>query len=470
MKEFLFSRSHKKHYTNAVVRMGKNNLGFSIVELIIVIAIMAILAAIAIPVFGIFIEKTKVANDKQAVADVMYAVDIGGQSMSYGIAVEQISDKGLKVPVGMILLTEDGLHVIGSSESNKNGLKQMLQDSLGENYEDAYSLKTEGWTSSYSSFFSNASELLEDVDEIGGEMIGFMDALGKCHIGKYGLTGNGDGSLTCKLPFVSAVTKPIMSQDYSSSDELLAKLAQILSENTDRTTFINEWTNNIDTEGNESFGIAAKNPPASLTTTREFYSAVRRAYNQSFANYVESKGAEYTVDGKKHSDYSAHVGHITVYGESGMQLIGGLLGMDFSKYGSPEGGDVTFPQTVCNQTFVERSEGGRFGAFVDCECCQALWNEYAGSEQAKADATAFYDTMVSAASHPAEDKNGDGNVAPGEGLLDWASTQTDMFATMYNELDGKTAGKKSVVLITVYQDPATGTLYGECNTPGIFED
>jgi len=99
MKEFLFSRSHKKHYSSAVVRMGKNNLGFSLVELIIVIAIMAILVAVAIPVLGIFIEKANVANDKQAVTDVMYAIDLGGQSLSYDIETPAIEAQGMSVPV-----------------------------------------------------------------------------------------------------------------------------------------------------------------------------------------------------------------------------------------------------------------------------------------------------------------------------------------------------------------------------------
>ena len=469
MKDFLFSRSHKKHYSNAVVRMGKNNLGFSLVELIIVIAIMAILVAVAIPVLGVFIEKANVANDKQAVTDVMYAIDLGGQSMSYGIEAEQIGEKGVQIPVGMIVMTEEGLFVIGSTANNENALHEMLRDSLGEGYAEKYALKTEGWTSSYASFYTSAGELLEEVDELGTSMIGFMNDLGKLNIAGYGLTSNGDGSLTCKIPFISPVTKPIMSQDYTSSDQLVAQLAKILSDNTDREKFIDEWTNNINTEDQESFAIG-QSPKVELKTTREFYSAVRRAYNQCFANYVSAKGADYVAGDKAHSDYSSHVNQIAVYGESGMELIGGLLGMDFSKYGSPEGGDVSFPQTVCDTTFTSRSEGGRFGAFVDCECCQALWNEYAGSDQAKADATAFYDTMVAGASYEANDTNNDGTVNPGEGILDWASNQTDKFAAMYGRLDTTVEGKKSVILITVYPDLSTGLIYGECNTPGVLDE
>ena len=54
----------------------KNNKGFSLVELIVVIAIMAILAAVAIPTFAHFIEKANHASDDQFIADVEYAVEL----------------------------------------------------------------------------------------------------------------------------------------------------------------------------------------------------------------------------------------------------------------------------------------------------------------------------------------------------------------------------------------------------------
>ena len=200
MKKLLFSKSHKKHYSDAVVRMGKNNLGFSLVELIIVIAIMAVLAAVAIPVFGMFIEKSRMANDRQAVSDVLYAVELGGQSMSYDIEVDQISSEGLKIPVGMILLTNEQVYIIGSSDDNATALDQMLKDSLGDDYKDKFVLKTEGWTSSYASFFSTASELLGEVDKMGTDMMDFMEDIGSFHsdVLKSGLYYNNDGSLSVK--------------------------------------------------------------------------------------------------------------------------------------------------------------------------------------------------------------------------------------------------------------------------------
>ena len=56
--------------------MKTNNKGFSLVELIVVIAIMAILAAVAIPTFSGFIKRANVASDESFINDVEYAITI----------------------------------------------------------------------------------------------------------------------------------------------------------------------------------------------------------------------------------------------------------------------------------------------------------------------------------------------------------------------------------------------------------
>ncbi len=54
----------------------KRDKGFSIVELVVVIAIMAILAAVAIPTFSIFIRKARESTDIQYMHDVEYAIKL----------------------------------------------------------------------------------------------------------------------------------------------------------------------------------------------------------------------------------------------------------------------------------------------------------------------------------------------------------------------------------------------------------
>lgn len=115
MKKILFSRSHKKRYSDTVVRMGKNNLGFSLVELVIVIAIMAILAAIAIPVFGVFIEKAKMSNDKSLINDIVYAIELGNKAGVF-MDVGATSIGSTKIPIGFIVVTPtEGCKVIVSN-------------------------------------------------------------------------------------------------------------------------------------------------------------------------------------------------------------------------------------------------------------------------------------------------------------------------------------------------------------------
>lgn len=53
----------------------KNNKGFSLVELIIVIAIMAVLIGVLAPQYLKYVEKSRVSTDKQTVAGVVEAVN-----------------------------------------------------------------------------------------------------------------------------------------------------------------------------------------------------------------------------------------------------------------------------------------------------------------------------------------------------------------------------------------------------------
>ncbi len=57
--------------------LKRANGGFSLVELIVVIAIMAILVGVAVPVYSSYIEKAEISKDKQLVDEVAHAIQIG---------------------------------------------------------------------------------------------------------------------------------------------------------------------------------------------------------------------------------------------------------------------------------------------------------------------------------------------------------------------------------------------------------
>lgn len=57
-------------------RKKMNNKGFSLVELIVVVAIMAVLAVVVAPQYTRYVEKTRVQKDESAAAEFEHAVEI----------------------------------------------------------------------------------------------------------------------------------------------------------------------------------------------------------------------------------------------------------------------------------------------------------------------------------------------------------------------------------------------------------
>lgn len=71
----------------------KNNKGFSLVELIIVIAIMAVLVGVLAPTYLQYVEKSKKSNDVSTVDSVINACEIGA------IDPEVMTDKTTKLTI-----------------------------------------------------------------------------------------------------------------------------------------------------------------------------------------------------------------------------------------------------------------------------------------------------------------------------------------------------------------------------------
>ena len=56
--------------------LKKNNKGFTLVELIVVIAILGVLMAVLVPQYIQYVEKSKVATDTSAMSEVSHAIEI----------------------------------------------------------------------------------------------------------------------------------------------------------------------------------------------------------------------------------------------------------------------------------------------------------------------------------------------------------------------------------------------------------
>ena len=99
-KKLLSSKSQSKYFSETVQRVGKNNAGFSLVELIVVIAIMAVLAAVAVIGVSIYIPKAQEATDNEllnVLTDALVAAclseGVDQREITATIAVDQQTGK-----------------------------------------------------------------------------------------------------------------------------------------------------------------------------------------------------------------------------------------------------------------------------------------------------------------------------------------------------------------------------------------
>ena len=116
--------------------MKKNNKGFTLAELLIVVAIIAVLTAIAIPVFTTQLEKSREATDqanvRSAYANVM-AQYLGDADSGYSMEVTaRQTQSGWQGPSGTIVTmvgpssgtaTEGSIHYNAKTKGSKYNVK-----------------------------------------------------------------------------------------------------------------------------------------------------------------------------------------------------------------------------------------------------------------------------------------------------------------------------------------------------------
>ncbi len=192
----------------------RNNKGFSLVELIVVIAIMAILAAVAVAGFSFYIPKAQKASDEKLFSDVEYALKLGYQA-------------GYDVTDGYVVL-----YYGENATATGEGVAQAMAAAFGENWQtdEKLQLKT-NWMTSFegSSFDGKEQDLLNKIDNLTGTFGETILELGGENFNNY-MNGLGVDS---SQPGVAAdaavfyVANQVSQMDKTKKQQLVTDLANV---------------------------------------------------------------------------------------------------------------------------------------------------------------------------------------------------------------------------------------------------
>lgn len=159
--------------------LTRQEAGFTLVELIVVIAILAILAGIGVPAYSGYITKTNMAADETLAGEVRHALELAYYS--------NFSD-----PItGYVILSNTTAPDYGNDED----VKAALEAVFGENL-DALTLKYDGWDPSFlttalssanpasvgsSSYLTNSTvtDLLDNVQTVTSAAAGLLGTVAK---------------------------------------------------------------------------------------------------------------------------------------------------------------------------------------------------------------------------------------------------------------------------------------------------
>ena len=146
--------------------LKRANGGFSLVELIVVIAIMAILVGVAVPVYSSYIEKSQKAADENLADEIKHAIEIG-----------LIADKPEEFKGGVVVkLSATGATVTNGSAEDIAFVEGILAQTFGSSWATELKLKYDGWKSGSaqtvvvnyagSSFDGNEEALLAQIQDM----------------------------------------------------------------------------------------------------------------------------------------------------------------------------------------------------------------------------------------------------------------------------------------------------------------
>lgn len=101
--------------------MTKNNHGFSLVELVVVVAIMAVLVGVLAPAYLAYIEKSRVQKDESAAGEIYRAAEIVVYTGTYEIENQVL-----------VTFSSNGIQI--SSALSNTQADTLLQEHFGSDY------------------------------------------------------------------------------------------------------------------------------------------------------------------------------------------------------------------------------------------------------------------------------------------------------------------------------------------------
>lgn len=375
--------------------------GFSLVELIVVIAIMAILVGVAVPVYSMYIEKSQINSDKTTVNSIIRAMEIAGKGGTFSFAdVEQAGTNGLQIPLGFIMITNEPdsngnyVQILKTDDETVNAnaatIEKILTEAYGTDYAKELKLQSDTWTD------STIPTLFSQADELFGKVQGLSDLLYKISPYVLKLLGVTVGS-------------------YTSKDDLVVTLAEKVVA-LDQNTFVEDWKSVADDPKgkNATFGLPSQ--------TSEFYAAARRAYNESFASYVTANG------------HGTHANAIATCGQGAPSIDSNLV----------------MPKAICWDLFNNDGANSSYilpDGFLKsdvemCQTCRTLYKKYCDSEVCEQNAIAFYKSMATIA-ETGRDDDGNANLS---NYTDYVNS----FSALYSTVEAESAKYESVVVLTLY--------------------